>query len=592
MYYRLCKFLAIIIVSLMVMACATTPKVKEPDSDHIAAAKRFLKAFEADKLAMIGFKRAMETESKKYPEGVVEFTQRVMSDIKAEDVIDIIARIYARHLTQKHLTELARFSESPTGKRLIRMTTESVMEGIPPAKAQNEIMTQFNADELTEIMKFMTTNPASIAMNKAQPMINRDLSEAGRQFVQNKIREYLEKQSGSSSVAHDSQAVDFRERGLINNANAEEDSVMESPDPEYMRNSIWHIDFSEVDGKPIPTSSISYVDRKGISNITDVGAAPSRDSSCFAVVEVHNKEMALILRSSDKAVQQKVLFKTAIGERLCAWPAWSPSGDQIAIIHGQFDLKKQHFSHNIIIADINGSKISRHRLPKGTLNFPLVMAPFNQFSWSPDGKKILISWDKAGVLNVDTGRFIKMSDSPIIAEWAPNSNSVYYFDVESDVRKRGLKNFYKIDLDSAKPTKLADESGYKQNGLRHSSCIYGHLNLSPSGSKMMFAGGSNDEMQDVIRIYSIERDKPIDIFKPLQKLPVDAIIMSTQWASDEKSIAVLVIRVKPSMELTVEILNLETQEKKTVTKIDLPKKVSEIEIIDLIGTVKSLCWTK
>ena len=138
MYYRLCKFLAIIIVSSMVMACATTPKVKESDSDHIAAAKRFLLAFEADKLAMIGFKRAMETESKKHPEGVVEFTQRVMSDIKVEDVIDIIARIYARHLTQKHLTELARFAESPTGKRFIRMTIESVLEG-DPAKAQNKI---------------------------------------------------------------------------------------------------------------------------------------------------------------------------------------------------------------------------------------------------------------------------------------------------------------------------------------------------------------------------------------------------------------------------------------------------------------------
>jgi hypothetical protein len=108
----------------------------------------------------------------------------------------------------------------------------------------------------------------------------------------------------------------------------------------------------------------------------------------------------------------------------------------------------------------------------------------------------------------------------------------------------------------------------------------------------MFAGGSNNEMEDVIRVYSIERDKPVDIFKPSQKLPIDAVIISTQWAPDEKSIAVLAVRVKPSLELTVEILSLETQKRKTVTKIDVPGNLSEIEIIDSISFSKSLSWTQ
>ena len=192
MYYRFFKFLAIIIVFSMVMACATTPKVKESDSDHIAAAKRFLNAFEMDKLAMIGIKRAMETESKKNPESVVEFTQRVMSDIKAEDFIDMIAQIYARHLSQRHLTKLARFGESPTGKHFIRMTIAGFLED-DETKTANEVMSQFNADELTEIAKF-ATSPAFKAVQMAQPKINQELSEVGRQLGQEKLREYLEKQ--------------------------------------------------------------------------------------------------------------------------------------------------------------------------------------------------------------------------------------------------------------------------------------------------------------------------------------------------------------------------------------------------------------
>ena len=122
---------------------------------------------------------------------------------------------------------------------------------------------------------------------------------------------------------------------------------------DIMRGSIWHIDFTEVDGKPKQTTSIAYIEREGTPNIGDAGAVPSPNSSWFAVVEVHNKEMALVLKSSDKAVQQKELFKAAKGDRLVAWPAWSPSGDQIAIIHVQLDKQRRRFSYNIIIADIN-----------------------------------------------------------------------------------------------------------------------------------------------------------------------------------------------------------------------------------------------
>ena len=75
-----------------------------------------------------------------------------------------------------------------------------------------------------------------------------------------------------------------------------------------MNKAIWHIDFTEVNGKQIPTTSISYVDGKAIRHISDAGAAPSPNSSLFAVVEVHNREMALVLKSGDKTFQPTNYF--------------------------------------------------------------------------------------------------------------------------------------------------------------------------------------------------------------------------------------------------------------------------------------------
>ncbi|MFC1839506.1 DUF2059 domain-containing protein [Thermodesulfobacteriota bacterium] len=186
------RFLILILLSLMITACATSKAVKESESGHIAAAKRFLRSFNAEELAMVSFKRTMESETKKHPESVVEVVQRAMSDVKGEDFIDIITQVYVRHLTERQLNELAQFAESPTGQHFFQIAIKNVLEG-NRNNAQSEFLSKFNADELTEIMKF-ASGDAFQAMNKAQPEINREMSEAARKFSQEKMQEYLEKQ--------------------------------------------------------------------------------------------------------------------------------------------------------------------------------------------------------------------------------------------------------------------------------------------------------------------------------------------------------------------------------------------------------------
>lgn len=186
------RILILILLSLSIAACATTEAARGPDPDHINAAKRFLHAFNAEELVMIAFERTMESESKKHPESAVEDIRRAMSYVTGEDFLDLITQVYVRHLSIEHLTDLARFAESSTGQRFFQVIISNVIDGNVD-NVQDEILSEFKAGELTEIMEFASGN-AFQAMNEAQPEINRELSEAARKFSQDKMREYLEQQ--------------------------------------------------------------------------------------------------------------------------------------------------------------------------------------------------------------------------------------------------------------------------------------------------------------------------------------------------------------------------------------------------------------
>lgn len=190
-YYRFYRFNLLILLSFIVVACATTQVRNTPDPEHINTAKRFLRSCRAYELAMNSLERKMESESKEWPEGYGELIRRVFADITAEEFEDFAAPIYARHLPEEHLAELERFTKSRTGKRFFRLIIARRMEN-KSAMANDDIMRQFNADELTEIMKFILSD-ALAAMKQAHPAINREMADAARQFGEAKLREYLKR---------------------------------------------------------------------------------------------------------------------------------------------------------------------------------------------------------------------------------------------------------------------------------------------------------------------------------------------------------------------------------------------------------------
>lgn len=192
---RLNRIVASLLISFFVVACASTPVSQDPDPQHLAVAKRFLHSWDAGDLALTAFHRNLEQTYKDQP-GVAELVERAFSDVTKEDFENLAARVYVRHLNQQELSDLAQFTESPTGNRFFRMSVAGAIEGKPVNG--EDITRQFNADELVKIVQFSKSD-AFAALKQALPSINRELGEEGRLMGEARMREYLER-TGQASI--------------------------------------------------------------------------------------------------------------------------------------------------------------------------------------------------------------------------------------------------------------------------------------------------------------------------------------------------------------------------------------------------------
>ena len=195
MYARSYRVLVSLFVTLFIAACASTPAPKSPEQQNLAVAKRFLHSWGAGEAGMTAFQKQLEQTYVDQP-GLAELMQRAFADVTDEDFENLAARVYVRHLNQAELTELAQFTESPTGNRFFRMSVASAMTGTPVSG--DDIAREFNADELTEIVRFSKSD-GFVALKKNMPTINRELGEEGRMMGETKMREYLER-TGQASV--------------------------------------------------------------------------------------------------------------------------------------------------------------------------------------------------------------------------------------------------------------------------------------------------------------------------------------------------------------------------------------------------------
>jgi len=133
------------------------------------------------------FNREIEKETAKNP-GVGEVMRRAFNNIQIDDFENLGAKVYTRHMSKPALEEMKKFTEGPVGGRFFRSVFAYIAESKPIDTT--EVMRQFNADELTALLKF-TQSDAFLEMQKKLPIINKDMEVEGEKLGEKVVKAYL-----------------------------------------------------------------------------------------------------------------------------------------------------------------------------------------------------------------------------------------------------------------------------------------------------------------------------------------------------------------------------------------------------------------
>lgn len=345
---------------------------------------------------------------------------------------------------------------------------------------------------------------------------------------------------------------------------------------------ILYLDF---EGEAGPVIAAVYPDGRRLGALVPgLGAMWSPSGTWFAYVARFRDTVLNVINLEGEV---KTIFTTGPGEFIfnLGWQSiWSPDGRRIALIVCPEDGSV----YSIIVINVaDKSVVSRHKLPaevysrfKDGERYPMNWPPY-KFRWSPDGRKLLLSWEWTVVVDAVTGAIETIAEAPTAAEWAPGSDAVYYFHGD----------FYLRKLDSSTPLRMVGKEHIAALGLRRPPLLHkAILTLSPLGSKLSLLAGSTTGHTSSIYIYDLRERGTVALDKPFKTFQTEDVITAIEWGPDENSIAIMAI--SPSVGVTIKLLDLMTGEWRTLATIAYPIGVPAIEMIDVLGLYKTLSWTQ
>jgi hypothetical protein len=247
----------------------------------------------------------------------------------------------------------------------------------------------------------------------------------------------------------------------------------------------------------------------------------------------------------------------------------------------------------VAVIDVDGHKIvSRHKLPAGIIELPYPLMEVDKFSWSPTGRKVLVSWESAVVIDTVTGTIETISKKPIASEWAPTGDAIYYVDKSSrlDPPPWELGHFFFKKLGAQEPVKLVDKKDYVALGLTMDYYIPWTMTLSPSGSRLAIVGGSakqgtggKPEIIGRLHIYEINSGQMLALGKPAKSYQTDDMMVALEWAPNEDSVAV--VAFSDSKKVVLKLLDPTTGGWRNLTTVQVPD-------LEVFGFTKTLSWAR
>ncbi len=121
-----------ILIAFLVLAC-TVAQAQTKSKTYPATLKKFLQAngsIEAFQVAIGSMMNQFKGMYTSVPEDVWTEFEKEFSTTSLDDLVELLAPTYEKHLTEGDLNELIKFYESPAGKKLAKETPAITQESM------------------------------------------------------------------------------------------------------------------------------------------------------------------------------------------------------------------------------------------------------------------------------------------------------------------------------------------------------------------------------------------------------------------------------------------------------------------------------
>ena len=243
------------------------------------------------------------------------------------------------------------------------------------------------------------------------------------------------------------------------------------------------------------------------------------------------------------------------------WLSWSPNSQYLAVMVFNWCAVGSNIAELVII-DVENKTLERYDYyefwqSEGTEDGPTKFSKPTQFRWSPDGEKLLISWDYVMVLDVFNDKYEYILKEGVIPDWSSDSQGIYYLQFEEPYNRASNSSvtgmyFLSIGNDSS-PELIATENDLKTLlGVSQNQKISGIIDQSNDASLLALSissESSEGEFISKVFVFDILSERLGFLNQPEGVYEIDKKIESLQWSVDGDNISAIITSDQISLEL-------------------------------------------